>query len=128
MIRMFDRSRRLRLLLVVLVMTSLTVIALDLRSGGDGPLEEIGHVAMSVLGPLQRGLVKIFRPVGNFFAGFTEVGSLKSRVGTLEQENALLRSQQNEVTDLSRENASLRSLLALRARFNLTSLPAAVVG
>lgn len=128
MIRMFDRSRRLRLLLVVLVMSSVTLITIDFRSAGSGPLDGVGRVAMTVLGPIQRGLVVILRPVGSFFAGFTKVPSLKERIGTLERENAVLRSQQNEVTDLSRENSSLRGLLALRARFNLRTKPAQVIG
>jgi len=128
MIRMFDRSRRLRLLLVVLVMTSLTVIALDLRSNGDGPLEEIGHVAMSVLGPLQRGLVKIFRPVGNFFAGFTEVPTLRSRVSTLQRQVAELRAGQNTVAEIERENESLRKLLGIRDRYKLDTVAAQVIG
>jgi rod shape-determining protein MreC len=128
MIRMFDRSRRLRLLLVVLVMSSVTIITLDYRSDGDGPLDSIGHLTMTVLAPIQHGLVVIFRPVGSFFAGFTKVPSLKARISTLQRENAVLRSQQNEVTDLTRENASLRALLSVRERFNLRTTSAQVIG
>lgn len=125
---MFDRSRRLRLLLVVLIMSAITIITIDYRSEGEGPLDKIGSAAMTVLGPIQRGLVVIFRPVGNFFAGFTKVPSLKERIATLERENADLRSSQNEVQDLSRENSSLRSLVALRDRLGLKTTPAQVIG
>jgi rod shape-determining protein MreC len=128
MIRMFDRTRRLRLLLVVLVMASITIVTIDFRSSGNGPLEKIGHVALTVLSPIQHGLIKIFRPVGNFFAGFTEVPSMRARIRTLENENASLKGGQNSVADLERENENLRKLLQLRDRYNLDTISAQVIG
>ena len=89
---MFDRSRRVRLLLVVLIVISLAIITIDYRSKGHSPFERIGHVALTILSPIQHGLVTIFRPIGNFFAGFTEVPSLRARVSTLQGQNAELRS------------------------------------
>ncbi|MGZ6526788.1 MAG: rod shape-determining protein MreC [Actinomycetota bacterium] len=128
MIRMFDRTRRLRLLLIVLVIASLAIITIDFRSKGAGPFERIGHGALTVLAPIQHGLVTIFRPVGNFFAGFTEVPSLRARVSTLERQNAQLRAQQNTVSDLLRENEILREALGITSRFNLNTLAAQVIG
>jgi len=125
---MFDRSRRLRVLLIVLVIASLTIITIDYRSKGNGPFEKIGHVALTILSPIQHGLVTIFRPIGNFFAGFTEVPSLRAHVSQLQRQNALLRSGQNTVADLQRENESLRRLLELRDRYNLDTLTAQVIG
>lgn len=128
MIRMFDRTRRLRLLLIVLIVASLAIITIDFRSKGAGPFDKIGHAALTVLAPIQHGLVTIFRPVGNFFAGFTEVPSLRARVSALERQNAQLRADQNTVTDLERENESLRQALGLKARYNLNTLAAQVIG
>jgi rod shape-determining protein MreC len=128
MIRMFDRTRRLRLLLIVLVMASITIVTIDFRSKGDGPLERIGHIALTVLSPIQHGLVTIFRPVGNFFAGFTEVPSLRAKVLQLEKQNADLRLHQNTVTDVDRENAILRHLIGLSDRYDLNTVPAQVIG
>ena len=125
---MFDRPRRLRVLLVVLVVASLTIITIDFRTKGDGPLEKIGHVALTVLSPIQQGLLKIFRPVGSFFAGFTEVPSLRARVSQLERANATLRAEQNQIDDVTRENENLRKLLALRDRYHLNTVPAEVIG
>jgi rod shape-determining protein MreC len=125
---MFDRTRRLRLLLAVLVVASLTIITLDFRAKSDGPLDGVGRAALSVLGPLQRGLVTIFRPLGNFAAGFTKVPSLRERIARLEQENAQLRLAQEQVEDIERENASLRRQLALRDRYGLRTLTAPVIG
>src|SRR6266568_233040 len=128
MIRMFDRTRRLRLLLIVLVIASITIITIDFRSKGNGPFDRIGHVALTVLAPIQHGLVTIFRPVGNFFAGFTEVPSLRARVSTLERQNAKLRGDESTLTDLERENENLRKAVGLRDRYNLDTLGAQVIG
>lgn len=128
MIRMFDRSRRARLLFALLVTASLVLVTVDYRSKGNGPLRALGRAAMTVIGPVQEGLGRIVRPVGNFFAGFTKVPSLKERINLLERENADLRTRQEQLDDVYRENSSLRELLALRDRLALRTLPAQVIG
>lgn len=127
MIRMFDRTRRLRLLLALLVTASLAIVTIDFRTTGDGPLDKLGRFAVAVLGPVQEGLVRVVRPVGSFFAGFTQVGSLRSRVSDLERDKAALLAQQEQVSDIARENASLRRLLGLRDRLNLRTKAAQVI-
>lgn len=128
MIRMFDRTRRLRLLLVLLISASLVLITIDYRTKGDGPLDAVGRFVVSVLSPVQEGLGKIGRPIGNFFRGFTEVPSLKARIGALERENAALRAQVEQQSDVLRENKSLRGLLRLRERLDIRTIPAQVIG
>ena len=128
MIRMFDRSKRVRWLLVILIVASLAIVTIDYRSKGNGPFERIGHVALTILSPIQHGLVTIFRPVGNFFAGFTEVPSLRARVSTLQRQVAELRAGENTVAEIERENESLRKLLGIRDRYNLNTLAAQVIG
>ena len=128
MIRMFDRSKRVRWLLVILIVVSLAIVTIDYRSKGNGPFERIGHVALTILSPIQHGLVTIFRPVGNFFAGFTEVPSLRARVSTLQRQVAELRAGENTVAEIERENESLRKLLGIRDRYNLNTLAAQVIG
>lgn len=128
MIKMFDRTRRMRVVLAVLVMISITIITVDYRSGGDGPLDRVGRGALTVLGPVQEGLVTIFRPVGTFLAGFTKVPSLQARILELEAELSVLQAERDQVADVARENQSLRGLLALRDRFNLRTLAAQVIG
>jgi rod shape-determining protein MreC len=128
MIRMFDRTRRLRLLLAVLIMASVTIITVDFRSGGDGPLDKVGRAAMTVLEPIQSGLVTIFRPVGNFFAGFTQVPSLRTRVQELEGELATLAADREQFEDVLRENESLRALVAITERFGFRTRAAQVIG
>lgn len=128
MIRLFERSRRVRLLLAILVTASLVVVTVDYRTEGDGPLDALGRYAMTVLGPIQEGLARIARPVGNFFAGFTEVPSLKARIAELERLNAELRAERDQIQDVFRENEQLRRLLGLERRLDLQTMPARVIG
>ena len=128
MIRMFDRSKRVRWLLVILIVASLAIVTIDYRSKGNGPFERIGHVALTILSPIQHGLVTIFRPVGNFFAGFTEVPGLRARVSTLQRQVAELRAGENTVAEIERENESLRKLLGIRDRYKLDTVAAQVIG
>ena len=128
MIKMFDRTRRLRVLLAVLVMASLTIITIDFRTDGDGPLDRVGRGALTVIGPIQSGLARVFKPVGNFFAGFTKVPALRDRIVALERELATLRTEREQIADITRENQSLRRLLALRDRFGFDTVAAQVIG
>src|SRR5688572_19550631 len=110
MMRIFDRTRRARLLVIALMTTALVLVTVDFRTKGDGPLDAIGRGIMAVVGPLQDGLSRVVRPIGDFFSGFTQVSSLKEQVRLLEQQNAQLQQERRQVTDLIRENDELRKL------------------
>jgi len=128
MLRLNERTRRVRLLLVVLLLASLALVTIDFRSDGDGPLTRIGNAVASVFGPLQDGLSSITQPVGNFFAGFGQVGSLKDRVRALQEELALLKQDQSRVLDVFAENERLRALLDIKERLGLKTTAATVIG
>lgn len=128
MLRLNERTRRVRLLLVVLLLAALALVTIDFRSDGDGPLTRIGNAVASVFGPLQDGLSSITRPVGNFFAGFTQVGSLKDKVRSLQEELALLKQDQSRVLDVLSENERLRALLDIKDRLGLKTTAATVIG
>ncbi len=128
MLRMTERTRRVRVLLLVLVLASIALITIDFRSDGDGPLTKIGDAMASVLGPLQDGIARITRPLGNFFSGFGQVGSLKGRIRALELQSASLELDQGRVLDALRENERLRELLGIRNRLNLKTRAAEVIG
>ncbi|MGH2726783.1 MAG: rod shape-determining protein MreC [Actinomycetota bacterium] len=126
--RIFDRTRRARLLVTLLLAASLVLVTIDFRSKGDGPLDAIGRGIMTVVGPLQDGLSRVVRPIGDFFAGFTQVGSLKEQIRVLQEQNALLKQRERQVADIARENEELRALLALSQRLNLKTVTARVTG
>ena len=128
MMRIFDRSRRTRLLVALLLSTALVLVTIDFRSHGDGPLEAVGRGVMAVIGPLQDAVSHALRPVGDFFAGFTQVPSLKAEVARLERENALLEQREHQVSDIVRENQELRATLGLGQRLNLKTVTVRVTG
>ncbi|MGH2830248.1 MAG: rod shape-determining protein MreC [Actinomycetota bacterium] len=127
MLRLNERTRRVRLLLVFLLLASLALVTIDFRSRGDGLLEKLGSGVSAILGPLQDGLAKITRPVGDFFAGFGRAGSLRSEIRGLERNLAELQQDRARLLDLAEENARLREALGLRVRLALKTKAAEVI-
>lgn len=128
MMRIFDRTRRARLLVAVLLSAAIVLVTIDFRSDGDGPLEAVGRGIMSVLGPVQEAVSNTLRPVGNFLAGFTEVGSLKEQIRGLQEQNAVLQQHEQQVADIARENDELRKALGLKERLDLRTVTVRVTG
>ena len=128
MMRIFDRTRRARLLVVLLLTAALVLVTIDFRSKGDSPLDAIGRGIMTVVGPLQDGLSRLVRPIGDFFSGFTQVGTLKDQIRQLQEQNDQFRQRERQVTDIARENEELRKLLGLSDRLNLKTVTARVTG
>jgi rod shape-determining protein MreC len=81
-------NRRTRAVLVVLLLTSLTLIALN---GNSGPGRALRSGAGAVFGPVQRVAASAFRPIHDFFAGAGK-------------------DQQAEIDKLKKENDALRAL------------------
>ncbi|MHB8513189.1 MAG: rod shape-determining protein MreC [Actinomycetota bacterium] len=128
MLRLSERTRRVRILLIVLLITSIALVTIDVRSHGNGPLSKLGNAVASVLGPLQDGLSHITRPIGNFFAGFTEVGSLKAEIKRLQEEIALINTDRGTISSLMTENDELRKLLHLDTNLGFKTRAAEVIG
>jgi len=128
MMRIFDRTRRTRLLLAVLLSASIALVTIDFRTHGNGPLEAVGRALMTVIGPVQQAVTRTLRPVGNFFAGFSQVPSLKAEIAKLQQDNAALQQRELQVADIERENEELRGLLGISRRFDLQTVAVRVTG
>lgn len=101
-----------RLLLVLLVLTSLTLIALD----GGGPTSALRRGADTVLGPPER-------LVGGLVGGLSSRGD----DGALARENARLRGLLQESAALRSQDAQLRALLEVRALSDYPVVAARVV-
>jgi rod shape-determining protein MreC len=91
-------------------------------------MAKISNAIESVLGPVQSAIGKVMRPIGNFFAGFGEVGSLKAKLQHLEEELAALQQGEDRVDALLQENDSLRKLLDLKQRLGYQTRAAQVIG
>jgi rod shape-determining protein MreC len=89
---------RARLLLVILIVTSLFLITLDLR--GVKVIDGFKQGTQTVLSPFQRAGAVVFNPVKNFFSDVTQLGRTSNQIEKLEAENAELKLQL-----LNRKNA-----------------------
>src|SRR4249919_2070750 len=82
-------TRRRRIVLVVLILASLTLIALG--GGSSGPGKALRAGAGAVFGPVQRAVASAFRPVHDFFGGLSSDD--QARLDALQKENDALRLQ-----------------------------------
>ena len=92
------RSRRSRrtLTVVVLVVLSLSLISLDLNGRTHSLTSGIKSVANDVYSPLRQGVVDIISPIGNFFAGAFNYGSVQAQNERLQRTIGQLRAAQLE--------------------------------
>lgn len=84
--------RRTRLLLTLLLLSAFTLITLDYRSGGS-PFGFLRSAASGIFGPLERAATAIARPVGNAVSELGHLGSDRSRIKQLQDENDRLNEQ-----------------------------------
>lgn len=89
---------RARLLLVILIVTSLFLITLDLR--GVKVLEGFKQGTQTVMSPFQRAGSVVLTPVKNFFSDVTHLGRTRNQIEKLQAENANLKQ-----TLINRKNA-----------------------
>jgi rod shape-determining protein MreC len=117
-------SRRARLILALLLLTAFTLITLDYRSGGGGPLRTIGN---AVFGPIERAANAVVHPIGDFFSSLGHLNSYKSDNKKLKEENQRL-LQQLRLTDADRAQlAAAEKLLNLAGRAPFRIVGARVV-
>jgi rod shape-determining protein MreC len=77
--------------LVLLVLTSVTLITLDQREGGSGPVGAAGRFAHRVVAPISDLASSALNPVGDWFDGVLHDGSLKRENRRLKRELAQAR-------------------------------------
>src|SRR5687768_2382475 len=122
-----EPRRRSRTLLAVLVLVSLVLITFDYRQGDGGAVAAIQRGALTVFGPVAEGFGDVVRPIGGFFGGIGELGSLRDQNAALEEDLRELRERQVSMADLQRENEQLRAQLAMRDRLEYTTTAARVI-
>lgn len=113
-------SRRARLILALLLLTAFTLITLDYRSGGGGPLRTVGN---AVFGPIERAANAVVHPIGDFFSSLGHLNSYKSDNKRLKEENQRL-LEQLRLTDAERAQLdAAEKLLNLsgRAQFRIVA-------
>ena len=116
------RSRRSRrtLTVIILVVISLSLISLDLNGRTHSVTSGVKSAANDVYAPLRQGVLDIISPIGSFFAGAFNYGSLQSENAQLQRTIGQLRTAQAERPF---EENQLKELLALQNLPFLQSLP-----
>ena len=119
-------NNRSRLLLVILLVTSLFLITLDLR--GVSITKNSRSATQSLLAPVQRGVSDFFSPVGNFFSDIKNFGKTKAELKELKSENAKLRKKVIFNQDTNGQLNKLKGVLDLAGRGGYKVVSARVFG
>jgi rod shape-determining protein MreC len=122
------RTGNTRLLVVSLVMVSLLTITADYRGGDSGPLASAGRGALAVVGALQSSVRKVVHPIGSFFSGLANVGSLQAENDRLRDRVRELEQQAARNITVERERDRLMALFRLKTTLGLKGVAAVVVG
>ncbi len=123
----YRRSRRHRFVLVLLVLTSITVITLDFRDGGNGALESIRSGGREAFAPVQSAVKGVLSPVGDFFGGIARYRSVRAENARLRAELERARMESVRAADAERERELLTRLANLDFAEDLRDIPARVV-
>ena len=96
---------RSRLLLIILIVTSLFLITLDLR--GVKILDGLRSGTQNVLSPFQKAGSTVVSPFRDFFGDVTHLGRTRNEIEKLKADNARLRNQllQRKSADAALEHA-----------------------
>jgi rod shape-determining protein MreC len=111
----------------MLLLTAFTLITLDYRTGGGGPLRAVGN---AVFGPIERAVSAVTRPIGSFFSSLGNLNGYKSENERLAKENERLKTQLR-LTDSQRtelESANKLLDLAGRAQFRMVGAHVVAIG
>ena len=116
-------TRRTRTILGLLLLTSLTLVVLSLRGGGAGARDS----ASGFFGPVENAASAVVRPVKNFLASISTLGTKDQQIADLQKQIEALQQQVN-TTEYDRNRAQeLNDLLRLAGAGQYKTLPAQVI-
>jgi len=119
-------NNRSRLLLVILLVSSLFLITLDLR--GVGLTAGSRNITQTVLSPIQKAASDIFSPVGRFMSDVKNFGKAKAEITDLKLANAKLKKQAAFSSDTQGQLNQLKGVLDLAGRGGYKVVSARVIG
>ena len=119
-------GNRPRLLLIILLVTSLFLITLDLR--GISITKGSRTATQSFLAPIQRGFSDLFSPVGNFISDIKNFGKVKAENQDLLAANAKLKAQVVVDKDVRGQLDKLKGALNLAGKAGYKVVAARVIG
>jgi len=118
-------ANRRRFVLALVLLTSVTLITLDTRNGRSGPLGAVGRAAHTIVSPIEGAVSSVTRPIGDWWSGMIDSGSIKKENRRLRQQLAELQGEQRRFDDALQQNSNFRRLLELQQNFLDTAKPIA---
>ena len=116
---------RARLLLIIIIVTSLFLITLDLR--GVKVLDGVRSGTQNVLAPFQKAGSTAISPFRNFIGDITNLGRTSDQIEKLKQSNAKLRARLAQRKNADAELAQLKSVLDLAGQAGYKVVAARVI-
>ena len=116
---------RARLLLIILIVTSLFLITLDLR--GVKVLDGVRSGTQNVLAPFQKAGSTAISPFRNFIGDVTNLGRTSDQIEKLKESNAKLRARLAQRKNADAELAQLKSVLDLAGQAGYKVVAARVI-
>ena len=118
-------SNRGRLLLVMLIVSSLLLITLDLR--GVAVVSGIRSGVGTVLSPVETAGSWVVTPFKNFFSDLIHLGRTRSTINNLKEENAKLRAEIVQQQNAKGQSKQLQAALDLAGRASWKTVSAKVL-
>ena len=120
-------STRIRTVLAVLLLTSFTLVALELRNSGNGITNSIRNVSANLISPLQKSARGLSDSIQNFGSTWREIRTAREIVKDLESENIDLKERLANTDELRRRAAELDALLKIAGLGTYEIVPARVI-
>ena len=117
-------TRRVRLVLGVLLIAAVALITVDFRDGGSSPVRSGGA---GIFGPVERVTSDVTSPVSSLFDWVTGGPSANSKISALQKANAQLRAELSSAQLSRADQAQLSSLLQLAGRGGYRIVAASVI-
>ena len=123
----YRRSARPRFVLLLLVLTAVTLLTLDERTGGLGVVDTARDTARDALAPVRDATDSAFRPVVDFFQGIIHYGRLEDANNRLREQLAERDAELAIVADAQRERQELLDQQKLEFVGDIPTVAARVV-
>ncbi len=117
-------TRRVRLVLGVLLIAAVALITVDFRDGGSSPVRGAGA---GFFGPVERVTSDVTSPISRVFDWVTGGPSADSKIAALQAANARLRAELSSAQLSQADEAQLSSLLRLAGRGGYRIVAASVI-
>lgn len=123
----YRRSTRPRYTLLLLVLTAVTLLTVDERSGGLGVVDGLRDEARDAFAPVQRAADSLFRPVGDVVEGALHYGDVEAENARLREQLAEREGQLLRAADAERERRALLDQQSLEFAGDIPTVAARVV-